>query len=97
VSGNPVIPMPIWQANLLHAQAAPRCGARNRAGKSCQSPAMSNGRCRLHGGLSTGAPHGAGNGMWKHGRRSIEVIERRRAMTAEMRKIRRVMRELART
>jgi hypothetical protein len=24
----------VWLINLLHAQAAPRCGARNRAGKS---------------------------------------------------------------
>jgi len=33
---------------------APRCGARNRRGSPCQCPAMRNGRCRLHGGLSTG-------------------------------------------
>jgi len=32
----------------------PRCGARNRRGTPCQCPAMRNGRCRLHGGLSTG-------------------------------------------
>ena len=31
-----------------------RCGARNRRGGACGSPAMANGRCRLHGGLSTG-------------------------------------------
>ena len=55
---------------------------------------MANGRCRLHGGLSTGAPRGEGNGMWKHGLRSIEVIERRRQTTAEMRELRRVMRAL---
>jgi hypothetical protein len=34
---------------------APRCGAKNRRGTPCQCPAMPNGRCRLHGGLSTGA------------------------------------------
>ena len=33
---------------------APRCGARTRAGCPCRQPAMKNGRCRLHGGLSTG-------------------------------------------
>jgi hypothetical protein len=33
--------------------------------------------------------------MWRHGLRSIEAIERRRKMTAEMRRIRREMRELA--
>ena len=34
--------------------AAPRCGARTRAGCPCRSPAMANGRCRMHGGRSTG-------------------------------------------
>src|SRR5262249_8568558 len=34
--------------------AAPRCGARTRCGGSCRQPAMANGRCRMHGGLSTG-------------------------------------------
>lgn len=35
---------------------APRCGARSRRNnyKPCRQPAMKNGRCRLHGGLSTG-------------------------------------------
>lgn len=33
---------------------APRCGARTRLGDACQQPAMPNGRCRLHGGASTG-------------------------------------------
>ena len=33
---------------------APRCGARTRAGCACRQPAMAKGRCRLHGGLSTG-------------------------------------------
>jgi hypothetical protein len=32
--------------------------------------------------------------MFKHGRRSIEAIERRKQLTAEMRKIQRGMREL---
>ncbi len=34
--------------------ASPRCGARTRAGRACQAPAMPNGRCRMHGGASTG-------------------------------------------
>ena len=34
--------------------AAPRCGAKTRAGHPCKSPAMKNGRCRMHGGASTG-------------------------------------------
>jgi len=40
----------------------PQCGAKTRTGKPCQAPAVwdtyndmaANGRCRMHGGLSTG-------------------------------------------
>lgn len=31
-----------------------KCGARNRAGKACGNPPWPNGRCRFHGGPSTG-------------------------------------------
>ena len=34
--------------------AAPRCGAKTRLGCPCKGPAMKNGRCRMHGGASTG-------------------------------------------
>jgi hypothetical protein len=33
---------------------APRRGAKTRDGTPCQAPAMPNGRCRMHGGPSTG-------------------------------------------
>lgn len=32
-----------------------RCGAKTRSGTPCKHWAMKNGRCRLHGGMSTGA------------------------------------------
>lgn len=32
------------------------CGAKTRAGHPCKNRAMPNGRCRMHGGKSTGAP-----------------------------------------
>ncbi len=43
-------------------RARPRCGAKTRAGPPCQAPAVwdnvakkpRNGRCQMHGGLSTG-------------------------------------------
>ena len=35
-------------------QKARRCGARNRRGTACLAPAMKNGRCKFHGGKSTG-------------------------------------------
>ena len=37
-----------------------RCGAKTRAGNPCNSPAMKNGRCRMHGGASTGPRTEAG-------------------------------------
>ena len=52
-----------------------RYGARNRKGTACQCPAMQNGRCRLHGGLSTGPKTAEGierirKARTKHGRYS---------------------------
>lgn len=32
------------------------CGAKTRSGQPCRNRAMANGRCRMHGGKSTGAP-----------------------------------------
>src|SRR5262245_20356140 len=46
-----------------------RCGAKTRSGTLCRKPALrSKRRCQLHGGKSTGAPSGANNGNWRHGR-----------------------------
>jgi hypothetical protein len=54
---------------------AARCGAKNRRGTPCMCPGMANGRCRLHGGLSTGpkTPEGverSRRAVTKHGRYS---------------------------
>lgn len=65
---NPMEPAPL--------RNAPRCGARTRRGTECQSPAMPNGRCRIHGGKSPGAPKGNRN-AWKHGLRSAEFAATR--------------------
>lgn len=73
------------QSNLpMHL--SPRCGAKTRSGQPCQSPAMSNGRCRMHGGKNPGAPRGNQNAR-KHGRYSAESIERRRELAALMRSV----------
>lgn len=41
---------------------AETCGAKTRAGAKCKNTAtMANGRCRMHGGKSTGAPKGSTN------------------------------------
>lgn len=50
---NPMRPSP-WIFGLELARGASRCGARTRAGAECSQPAMRNGRCRMHGGASTG-------------------------------------------
>ena len=57
----------------------------------CQSPAMPNGRCRLHGGKSPGAPKGNTN-AFKHGRYSAEAIGARRKIAALLRTMRTVVR-----
>jgi len=58
---------------------APRCGARTRAGTACQRPAFRDRkRCRLHGGLSPGAPFGTKNGNHKHGYWTAETIQERK-------------------
>lgn len=68
----------------------PKCGARSkRTGKPCQQPAMANGRCRLHGGKSTGAPKGNQNAL-KHGfytKRAIELRKRTRALLKETKEL----------
>ncbi len=56
-----------WQAALEIARNAPRCGAKTRRGNDCQSPAMPNGRCRMHGGKSPGAPCGENHGRYGNG------------------------------
>lgn len=56
----------------------PKCGAHSRrTGRSCQAPAMKNGRCRMHGGLSPGAPKGNQNAL-KHGYYTKAAEENRR-------------------
>lgn len=46
---------PRWRVLLDRANAGPRCGATcKRTGQPCRGAAMPNGRCRMHGGASTG-------------------------------------------
>ena len=74
---------------------APRCGAKTRRGTPCQGPAMPNGRCRMHGGPSTGprTPEGLARSRranWKHGAFSREAF----ALRASGREQRRELTEL---
>ena len=57
---------------------APRCGARTRSGTPCLCRAMQNGKCRIHGGLSPGAPRGIANGNYRDGFWTREAVEERK-------------------
>jgi len=67
--------------------SSPRCGARTRCGEACRAPAMPNGRCRMHGGRSPGAPKGNQH-AFKHGRYGAEAIARRRYIGRLLRNMR---------
>lgn len=69
------------------AHASKKCGAKTRDGDPCKNWAMTNGRCRMHGGKSTGAKTLEGRerirkARTKHGRYSAEAIENRRLFRA---------------
>ena len=93
--------VPGWAAALVLADAAPRCGALNRAGGRCQAPAMrGKKRCRFHGGKSTGprTPEGLERSRlanWKHGRRSAAAAAERSEAVRIRRELRRLIELLA--
>jgi hypothetical protein len=62
-----------------------------RRGSECQSPAMPNGGCRLHGGGSPGAPKRNKN-AFRHGRYPEEGIANRREVAALFRTMKTLMR-----
>ena len=79
--------------------SAPRCGAKTRGGRPCKGPAMANGRCRMHGGASTGprTPEGlerARRARWKHGLYSAQAKAARRLACEHLRVARAVLRQL---
>jgi len=80
-------------------RTAPRCGARTRAGTPCKGPAMPNGRCRMHGGASTGprTPEGLQRivkARTVHGAYGAEMRELRRAMRALRKEQRRLLEQV---
>jgi hypothetical protein len=66
----------------------PSCGARTRSGAPCKGVAMANGRCRMHGGPSTGpkTPEGM--------ERVRRANTRHGQYTAEHRELMQLIREL---
>ena len=79
-----------------------RCGAKTKQGSKCQRPAnKKNGRCRLHGGASTGPRTEEGRTQiseanLRHGRYTKDKLERKRQNAAKGRKIRKELRQLER-
>ncbi len=81
--------------DAANSARATLCGARTRQGGTCRHIAMANGRCRFHGGLSTGAKTAEGLARVRtvglvHGGRSRETTEFRRLvreLRAEARKL----------
>ena len=55
---------------------------------------MPNGRCRMHGGLSPGAPKGNKNAL-KHGDYTAEAITRRRKIAKLLREAKAVLKEVS--
>src|SRR5215217_4653827 len=86
------------KGNLMHKplpmHLSRRCGAKTRSERPCRSPAMPNGRCRMHGGASPGAPKGEHNGNYRHGRFTNEAIARRRELGALIRLMQKIAEEV---
>ena len=79
-----------------------RCGAKTRRGAACQRPGnKKNGRCRLHGGASTGAKTEEGRARisaanLRHGKFTKDKLEKRRKNAAKGREIRKELRQMER-
>ena len=77
-----------------------RCGAKTRKGIPCQRPAnKKNGRCRLHGGASSGPRTESGRARisaanLRHGKYTKDKLEKRRENAAKGREIRKELRQL---
>ncbi|WP_374213391.1 HGGxSTG domain-containing protein [Psychromarinibacter sediminicola] len=54
---------------------------------ACKCPATMNGRCRMHGGKSTGAPTGNSSAL-KHGRYTTQAIDERKEVADLIRAMR---------
>jgi hypothetical protein len=75
----------IWRSakwtDLCVMRQVSRCGAKTRTGTLCQRlPVQGRRRCRVHGGLSPGAPRGSRNGNYTNGEWTAEAIEERRLL-----------------
>jgi glucans biosynthesis protein len=71
---------------IANLRRASRCGAKTRAGGQCRCPAVRGRlRCRIHGGLSPGAPNGRGNGNYRDGTFTAEALQERQWLRSVVR------------
>lgn len=71
---------PLWR---ITKKERPRCGARTRKGTPCQAPALwGKNRCRMHGGLSTGAKTAEGRARIAESNRRRAQVRRAQSHTA---------------
>ncbi len=82
-------------ANRFDLDTLPACGARTRSGGLCKHKGnLRNGRCKRHGGASTGATNqafGRDHHRYVHGLRTKEVIAMRKLVA----QINKAMKDLA--
>ncbi len=72
---------------MMNPKQSRKCGAHCRTtGHPCQAWGMSNGRCRMHGGKSTGRPVKTGV--------NTKAVREGRKVRGEMRELLRAIREL---
>ena len=76
---------PVQSGLPMHLSS--RCGTRTQNGMPCQSPAVANGRCRMHGGKSSGVPIGNDNAR-KHGLWTVDAVAERQELVALLRSMR---------
>ena len=86
-------------SNRFDLRTVRKCGAKTRNGSPCRQPAMKNGRCRLHGGKSTGPKTQEGlersrKANWKHGFYSAEAKEERRTIRRFLRECKNFIKEI---
>ena len=77
------------------------CGALTRRKTACAGPAMKNGRCRMHGGKSTGPRTDEGRNRIAaartiHGERSKAAVALRHRLAQQEKRFRAFLRELKR-
>ena len=82
--------------NTKAMRESPRCGAKTRAGGTCQAPAVAGKhRCRMHGGAAgSGPPKGNQNAL-RHGFYTREMLDERSELAKFMREARKTLREIS--